>query len=165
MKYRKILENYVYGNKDTMKEQLVLAIKHILEENNNYKAAALKNDDLYKEVCNKNKELEEEKARYEHKYEIAFNKLIEYEKTLEKLQKETIWKSLIKEKIEELNKMLKKSHKKPQRLTVGEIMMIKTVLQELLRRGEKRCVSIVKKKNALKRYKKIIFIYKYTENI
>lgn len=82
-------------------------LKQLEEDNNNYKAAAIINDRLYQEVCNKNKELEEEKARYEHKYEIAFNKLIEYEKTLEKLQKETIWKSLIKEKKEETANKIK----------------------------------------------------------
>lgn len=37
----------------------------------------------------------------EYKCETIFNKLIEYSKTTEKLQKETIWKSKVKEKIEE----------------------------------------------------------------
>lgn len=47
-------------------------------------------------------------------------------------KEEVIPKSKIKEKIEEINKMLRKSHKKPQRLTVGEMMLVKTVLKELL---------------------------------
>lgn len=41
----------------------VQAIEKLVEDNNNLKAAALKNDDLYKEVCNKNKELEEENEK------------------------------------------------------------------------------------------------------
>ena len=36
------------------------AIENLLKENENLKQAALKNDDYYKEVCNKNKQLEEQ---------------------------------------------------------------------------------------------------------
>ena len=47
----------------------------------------------------------------EYKCETIFNKLIEYSKTTEKLQKETIWKSKVIEKIEEYNKREKEELK------------------------------------------------------
>jgi len=62
-------------------------IEKLEQENNNYKAAALKNDDYYKEVCNKNKELEKK-----------------YDDLLCDVYDLFVRKSLIKEKIEELNK-------------------------------------------------------------
>lgn len=103
-------------------------IEKLEQENNNFKEASIINDSLYKEVCNKNKELEEENKRLVIEKATALQEVRKYKEMV----KDRIPKSLIKEKIEELNKMLKKSHKKTQRLTVGEIMMIKTVLQELL---------------------------------
>lgn len=57
-------------------------------------------------------------------------KIIGYEKTLEKLQKETIWKSKVKEKIEEYKKNID--------IAQGEELLILDskvdVLQELLRK-------------------------------
>jgi len=119
----------------------------IKKENENLKQAAIINKNLYKEVCNKNKELEEENKKLNNANKTYINAI---QNITPVLMADYVEKSLIKEKIEELNKMLKKSHKKPQRLTVGEIMMIKTVLQELLRRiGEARCLYIKMEKQVL----------------
>ena len=57
-------------------------------------------------------------------YRELQDRVIKYEKTLENLQKETIWKSKIKEKIEEVNKSLGYS-------PVNKIL-IEQVLQELM---------------------------------
>ena len=40
-------------------ENLLTRYKQLEQENNNFKEAAIINDRLYKEVCNKNKELKE----------------------------------------------------------------------------------------------------------
>ena len=116
-----------------LKQPIILFVQSILKEKQKYKEKYKqleeKNKHLssvsdYETICmecnhleeqleianDRVKQLEEEKARYEYKYEIAFNKLIEYEKTLEKLQKETIWKSKVKEKIEEIDKKIKCLH-------------------------------------------------------
>lgn len=52
--YIKILEDYIYGNKETMKELLVPAIENLLKR--------------YKELEEENKELELEKESYKHDY-------------------------------------------------------------------------------------------------
>ena len=75
-------------------QNLLTRYKQLEQENNNLKAAALKNDDYYKEVCNKNKELKES-----CKSCVVRDRLHEYVEN-------TIPKSLVKEKIEEYKKHL-----------------------------------------------------------
>ena len=105
MNYRKILENYIYGNKDTMKEQLVEAIKYILDENNELKAALKINHDLYESKCNQNTKLEEENKESK---KVKTDEFILNNPWLFKYLSEVyIPKSLVKEKIEEWDKSIK----------------------------------------------------------
>lgn len=110
---------------ETQKEQFDIVISYInkLEvDNSNYKAAALKNDDYYKEVCNKNKELEKENKKYIVKLTDE-----EYRRVIEAAQKDCVPKSLIKEKIEELKEIADEDNQ-------DEYIKIQ-VLQDLLERS------------------------------
>lgn len=103
---------------ETQKEQFQIVnayIKQLEEENNNLKTAALKNDDYYKEVCNKNKELENNCKKY-----VVRDRLSEYVEN-------TILKSLVKEKIEELKEIADEDNQ-------DEYIKIQ-VLQDLLERS------------------------------
>lgn len=105
MNYRKILENYIYGNKDTMKEQLVEAIKHILDKNNELKAAILKNHDLYESKCNENTKLQEENKELKKIKTDGF--MVNNPWLFKYLSEVYIPKSKVKEKIEEIDEKIK----------------------------------------------------------
>lgn len=98
-------------------------IEKLEQENNNYKAAALKNDDLYKEVCNKNKELENDLTS------VYISGVYDERKK---------WQLKIKEKIEELDNRIKSNtteeeYKKDKIYTCKDFNeFITSVLQELL---------------------------------
>ena len=69
------------------------------------------------------KELEEENNN-------KSKKIREYEKTLENLQKNTIWKSKVKEKIEELENLKLCSDKFYQLITEDKIKLLQKLLEE-----------------------------------
>ena len=98
MNYRKILENYIYGNKDTMKEQLVEAIKYILDENNELKSALKINHDLYESKCNQNTKLEEENKELKKVKTDGF--MVNNPWLFKYLSEVYIPKSLVKEKFQ-----------------------------------------------------------------
>jgi malate synthase len=116
MNYRKILENYIYGNKDTMKEQLVEAIKHILDENNELKAALKINHDLYESKCNQNTKLEEENKELQKSVDQIYDDYQDIGKMYFNLTEK------IENKIEEWNK---------ERHIAGEHLVVQ-VLQDIL---------------------------------
>lgn len=105
----KILEQYIKSSfRLTLPENVLQAIENLI---------------------NRNKYLEK-------KNDNNFNKIIEYERTLENLQKNTIWKYKIKEKIEELDKEEKrelKGMKGQDRYFIKQMYQYKRkVLEELL---------------------------------
>ena len=102
----------------------------LLKENNELKQALIINKNLYEEVCNKNKELEEENKKYIVKLTDE-----EYRRVIEAAQKDCIPKSLIKEKIEKYELYKKETNITLLRTTFESKI---EVLQELLRRGEVR---------------------------
>ena len=78
---------------------------------------------------------ENRNKKYKNKNNRLIQKNIEYEKTLEKLQKDTIWKYKIEDKIKELdNKPIKiyTSNKKHYYETDKYNGIIKQILKELL---------------------------------
>lgn len=84
-KYLKIMQNDAHRNAvkramfegkteiEIIKSEEQKAIENILKENENLKQASIINDSLYKEVCNKNKELEAQNNIYK-KYAVMTTK-------------------------------------------------------------------------------------------
>lgn len=109
-------------------EEIINLCKEEINNNDKNITATLDLEDL--------KSLENLLTRYkqlEEKENNKFKKIIEYEKTLEKLQKETIWKSKVEEKIEEL-KGTEELLSDEQGYWGGSDLLAKIeVLQELLR--------------------------------
>lgn len=86
-------------------EEIINLSKEEIENNNENVSAILDLEDLKSlhNLLTRYKQLEEENKN-------KTQKIIEYEKTLKKLQKETIWKSKVKEKIEEIDERIKYLH-------------------------------------------------------
>ena len=131
---RKMLEefmnlSFLYGKISFTKTQLYeyqKAVANLLKENENLKQASIINDRLYQEVCNKNKELEKNCKKC-----VVRDRLNEYVEN-------TIPKSLIKEKIEEIkekDKKYKTYTKDGRENFITEYLAI-PILQELL--GEEK---------------------------
>jgi hypothetical protein len=89
----KILENYIYNKKETMKEQLVKAIEHLIK--------------AYKELEEKVMQKDLEIIGVEEYTKASIGEIIEHYYTA---NEDCISKSLVEEKIEELKEEIRKEN-------------------------------------------------------
>lgn len=99
----KILEDYIYNKKETMKEQLVKAIESVLKERQQDK-------EKIKELEESNQEKAKMLTEQNRNLQISYDSLQELFE-LRKYKNSSIPVSLVEETIEELNKLITEAQK------------------------------------------------------